>query len=383
MMKKALRNLNVKIFLPALMASIILQSCTGPEENSYSLANFDERSNLQVFKYRGSIEDKIQELAEQGMQVTSFSLNDDSNRPTPLDMIDPGKTGKIGWPDMPRKVITKSINTSNEGSIHLGVKYSFFDLVDAASEYTITLGSEVTKSLMMLKHAPTLNERMQYLDEHGIWRPYVDDGHAYVGLCVYSTKAKTGHRWLNSLKVSGNGFSTQNEFSQAAEVSQFSEFFHITKSDTVNSLKDICLKLFYTKVNTVVQQDLKEFLLAEAQFTEHSETLLGMAIRQALYGPRVDRVHLFHHHWNIHPVKITSDGNGYVKVEGFLNRNVQAQLDDNIWYTCESQNGVETIFDATHQQRSAIYNNWKADSMELIRHICDDAYIEFRSEVRM
>lgn len=357
------------------------------------------RGDLEIYSYKGPIIEGIRDLLDKeypnaevdGFHATGVSIRD-------VITLEPANPEEVGWPALPRKMLDYTTASSWDQTIHFGYEGGFFDVVSVAAGTHFAYSVATSKTLLLIKNTPTNTEPMledieeEILDEEGApildsegvpvtaavgSKPFTADGFDYVALCVYGSSVEDTVRFSGSIKISGTGVTEEGSFKESFNLSQYSSFFRVTDADTIPSLINLCTEVFEQEVKEVVKDDLAS-IMRSARYDESSLNNTSYAIQAALYGPKVERIKVNGHHWNVEQATIEADNPGEVKVRGRIIHSIRGQIDDIMDYSCDFKDGKRIHYNTKVKQRSLIFN-WRDAARKLIDEICHDAAIEFTS----
>ena len=397
--------------LTSILVATSMGACKSSPEDSSSLNTnnqdaYSERAQAATITsydsddLLGDIEKHINEQSPLGIasgDFRSFTID-----PEDLAKLETSEEEPIGWPPLPRRMLNMERSSGWDQAIHFGIKGSFFDLVEANAGGNLSVAATTSKTLTLVKNTPTNQEdllrevevewtqeladdlRIPYTGTYSpeetikLQRPYVEDGYEYVAFCTYKSSISNGTRLEGYVKLSGNGPSGGYAWSEDISLTQMSSFFRVTADDSIRSLQNLCQDVYHLQVKDSVKRDLAR-VMATGTMDTSSVNAESRAITAALYGPTIERINVYNHHWNIYKVRIDNSQKGIVKVEGEIKHNVRAQRDDSIYFKCTHDHGNRTQYETRVAQRSAT-TGYRDAGRRLIDKICYDAFIDFAKD---
>ncbi|MBF0440850.1 MAG: hypothetical protein HQK54_03000 [Oligoflexales bacterium] len=303
-----------------------------------------------------------------------------------VNMVEPAPMNEdVKWPKAPRVIFNSDVGAEFAFSVHLGYEGNLLDIVKVAGVDTLTLTQRVIKQLFLIKHIEDGKGRMFVKtiekDEDGkereVVKPDISDKEAYVGICVHTLNFETSNKFLSSLKIAGNGFTSTSLSSDRISMSAWSGYFNIDSKDSLVSLENLCKGSFSQKVKDNLADDLKRAIIAQygISFDVNGSLTETTAVNSTLYGPGIDRLKLRGHHWNFRKGKIRKSGNS-VSLEGSFIRSIKGLRDDEVKYSCSVNDTLNFEPEVSFVDRSFQYD-YKNAAKEVVRMFCHDAYVEF------
>ncbi|MBF0442403.1 MAG: hypothetical protein HQK54_10905 [Oligoflexales bacterium] len=304
---------------------------------------------------------------------------DDVNQLEPAAM-----NSNVVWPTPPRAIYNSDTGVEFAFSVHLGYEGSVLDIVNVAAVNTMTLTQRVVKQLFLIKHTAHGTEQMLTTaamnspdgEKISVIKPDVSDGGTYVGLCVHTLNFETSNKFLSSLKIAGNGFTSTTLSIDKISLAEWSSYFNIDDNDTLTSLENLCKESFTEKVRRSLADDMKKAIIAkyELSFDPNGNTAEATAVNSILYGPETKRLKLKGHHWNFRKGKIVKSGDT-VTLGGSFMRSIRGLRDDQVNYSCSVKDPLNFETSVSFIDRS-LQKNYKNAARDLVKMFCHDAYVE-------
>ena len=353
-----------------------LYACSGSEESGSSTSSAKDFNNIQIFSIDGNINDII----ERGNQQPRLERMLDEAVPMGEQMIhwEDLESSDVSLPSLPRTTLKYAAGSSQDIGLHMGFDGTIPNIASVAAVDTVTFSTLTERSIILIKNTPTQTEALIVQGEApNEYHPYVEDGLDYVGMCTYRSRSSITNRFHGHLKINGTGISSDTDVQSATEVSKFSGYFRITAEDTIPSLINFCQDLYAQKVRSAIKRDLELALLASATF-QTSNASWAAGINAALYGPKVTRLKLDGHHYNVRKASLEISDNQVI-VRGTIDHNVHLQDDDVIKYWCTVRDG-EIFSRKMEISRKSLSSQsaYEPAAKELQTKICIDAYMDFR-----
>ena len=374
---------SIFIFFPLLALSFSCLPLNNEQQSDLHAQGNRDISKVKVYRYGGNLIEDMdkhsdEELSELG--IVGDAVKKSVMRTFTVDHIinlEPPADNAPGWPPMPRKSLTKTLTTSNDNTIHFGYEGEFLKVVKWAAQNHWTVGVSTARQLVLIKNTPTQKEMLiKFDDERETWVPEIDDGHEYVGLCVYTASAKNSYRFSGGVSIGGNGVVNNSEFSKLTEVSLYSGFFEIEEGDTIPSLNNFCLDVYEGLVKDQVKKDLEMSLLSEASFAANPNSI-SLAVNAALFGRNIKGALIEGHNWDVEQAQVFPDGD-YVRIMGSLKRNTKAHMSDIVSYRCEYQNNEE-LDKLVQFSQNSLDKSYRDAALKIVDAICHDGNLEYRT----